>query len=141
MRNRDFEWDERPSMSKKPISNADEPAGFADDGGIDWVASDAMSDADIAVAVAGDPDAAPVDDIPSPNARRVCLARVLRRRLGLTHAEFEARYRVPINTLFGWERGTAIPDTMAEAFLKLIAADPDGVAAKIADTGMPVAAE
>ena len=63
--------------------------------------------------------------------RPMRLVATLRLDLGLGREEFAARYRVPIETLEGWERGTIEPDSVALAFLRLIAADPDGVAAKL----------
>ena len=52
----------------------------------------------------------------------------LRQRLGLTHDEFAERYGIPIDIVEAWERGTTRPDAISTAFLKLIAADPIGVA-------------
>lgn len=128
-------------MSKTPTSSASNTPGLADDGGMDWGNFDALTDADIATAVAADPDARPVEEPLSSNARRIGLEGSLRFRLQLSLEEFEARYRIPADTLFAWERGTARPDLAMLAYLTLIAADPDGVAATLTQTRAAVAAE
>ncbi len=53
------------------------------------------------------------------NVRRV------RHGLGLTQAEFSARYRVPIGTLRDWEQARATPPDFAIAYLRVIARDPE----------------
>ena len=129
-------------MSKTPISpDSTVPPGMADDGGMDWGALDALTDANIAAAARSDPDTRPIDRPVSPDARRTGLAGVIRLRLRLTHVEFEARYRVPAATLEAWERGLATPDATTQAYLALIAADPDGVAATLARERQATAAE
>jgi len=52
------------------------------------------------------------------NVRRV------RRGLGLTQAEFSARYRVPVGTLRDWEQARVTPPDFAIAYLRIIARDP-----------------
>lgn len=46
----------------------------------------------------------------------------------LTQEEFSARYHIPVGTLRDWEQGRSEPDAPAKAYLKVIAADPEGVA-------------
>jgi len=60
-------------------------------------------------------------------ARRIPRAKTLRRALGLTQAEFSARYHIPLNLLQDWEQGRTEPDEPARAYLTVIAADPEGV--------------
>ena len=91
----------------------------------DWTALDAQSDEDIARNVAGDADAAPIlSDAETASA----LARSLRRRLGISQAEFSARYHVPIGTLRDWEQNRKYPDAPALAYLRVIAREPQMVA-------------
>jgi putative transcriptional regulator len=53
---------------------------------------------------------------------------VLRRAFGLTQEEFSARFAIPLGTLRDWEQRRSAPDATAQAYLKVIAADPDSVA-------------
>jgi putative transcriptional regulator len=60
--------------------------------------------------------------------RRVPFAKHLRWRLRLTQEEFSARFAIPLGTLRDWEQGRTEPDATANAYLKVIAAEPDAVA-------------
>jgi putative transcriptional regulator len=53
---------------------------------------------------------------------------VLRQAFGLTQEEFSARFAIPLGTLRDWEQRRSAPDATAQAYLKVIAADPDSVA-------------
>ena len=91
----------------------------------DWAAVDAQSDQDIARSVAGDADAAPLLTAAETAAT---LARSVRKRLGISQAEFAARYHVPIGTLRDWEQNRKQPDAPALAYLRVIAREPKLVA-------------
>jgi len=91
----------------------------------DWQAIDAQSDADIVSNVAGDPDAAP---ILTDGETAAAIARAVRRRLGLSQADFAARFHVPVGTLRDWEQNRRQPDAPALAYLRVIARAPDIVA-------------
>jgi putative transcriptional regulator len=102
------------------------------------------SDAEIAAAVAADPDAAPVrseEELAAVRARE--LARDvfgvmrLRRRLGLVQVVFAKRYGIPLTTLRNWEQGRAEPDRSAKVLLAAIASDPEGVAQAARHAGDP----
>ncbi len=73
-----------------------------------------------------------IDDLDDPEAgavwRKVPRSRVLRRWMKLSIEEFGERYQIPVETLRAWEDGTATPDAVAEAYLRVIAAEPDAVA-------------
>lgn len=58
--------------------------------------------------------------------------RALRLRLRLTQEEFAARYQVPLGTLRDWEQRRTEPDMAAQAYLKVIAAEPTRVAEVLA---------
>ena len=90
-----------------------------------WAAIDAQTDEDIARHVAGDPDAAP---ILSEAETAAAIARLVRKRLGISQAEFSARYHVPIGTLRDWEQNRKQPDAPALAYLRVIAREPAMVA-------------
>lgn len=64
----------------------------------------------------------------------------LRQTLGLRREEFAARYRIPIDTVEAWERGTAEPDAVGRALLALIEADPEAVGRMLSET-TPAAAD
>jgi putative transcriptional regulator len=91
----------------------------------DWTAQDALTDADIARAVDTDPDAAP---ILTDAQAAAALVRTVRRRLGLSQAEFATRYHIPAGTLRDWEQSRKKPDSTAMAFLRVIAREPEIVA-------------
>ena len=59
---------------------------------------------------------------------RVPFVATLRRRLRLTQEEFSARFAIPLGTLRDWEQGRSEPDATSQAYLKVIAADPERVA-------------
>jgi len=89
----------------------------------------------IEAAAAADPDARPMTLEELRTARRVPRVKTLRRALGLTQQEFAARYRIPLGTLRDWEQGRTEPDQPARAYLKVIARDPEGARAALAESG------
>ncbi len=91
----------------------------------DWRAVDARTDSDIARQVADDPDAAP---ILSGGETAAAIARTVRKRLGLSQAQFAARFHLPVGTLRDWEQNRRQPDAPALAYLRVIAREPDMVA-------------
>ena len=91
----------------------------------DWAKIDAQTDEDITRNVASDPDAAP---ILTEAETAAALARSVRKRLGISQAEFAARYHVPIGTLRDWEQNRKQPDAPALAYLRVIAREPKMVA-------------
>ena len=91
----------------------------------DWAAVDAQTDEDIVRHAAEDPDAAPILTAAQTAA---IITRAVRQRLGISQAEFAARYHVPIGTLRDWEQNRKQPDAPAMAYLRVIAREPDMVA-------------
>jgi putative transcriptional regulator len=59
--------------------------------------------------------------------KRTPQAKVIRRALALTQEEFAVRYHIPLGTLRDWEQGRAQPDRPAQAYLKIIACEPERV--------------
>lgn len=105
---------------------------------VDWRRIDAMTDADIARAGAGDPDAAPdLSDAP-PEAVRVAHppggvnVRGIRARLGLTQGQFAARFGFAVGTLRDWEQGRKQPEPATRTLLLVIERNPDLVAGVVA---------
>ena len=86
-----------------------------------------MTEAEISAAAAADPDARPMTPDELRLARKVPRAKTVRRALGLTQEAFAARYHIPLGTLRDWEQGRAEPDQPTQAYLKVIAQDPEGV--------------
>ena len=96
---------------------------------------EALTDEEIAAAVASDPDAAPLlgeGELEAFLARQAerdkyGVAR-LRGRLGIAQIGFADRYKIPLNTLRNWEQAVCEPDRAAKVLLAAIATDPDMVA-------------
>jgi putative transcriptional regulator len=93
-----------------------------------------MTAQEISAAAASDPDARPMTSEQLAAARRIPRVKTLRRALGLTQEEFATRYHIPLGTLRDWEQGRTAPDQPARAYLKVIAADPEGVSRSLASS-------
>ena len=82
------------------------------------------------------PDGEPAYDSENPplteaqlaRMKRISPAKHLRWKLSLSQQAFAERYQIPIGTLRDWEQHRSEPDAPARAYLKVIAADPEGVA-------------
>ncbi len=59
--------------------------------------------------------------------KRTSQAKIIRRALALTQEEFAVRYHIPLGTLRDWEQGRAQPDRPTQAYLKIIACEPERV--------------
>jgi putative transcriptional regulator len=105
----------------------------------DWAAIDSLTDEQILAAALDDPDARPIVEGRTGNIRRGPHPRFLRMKLRLSREEFASRYNFPLAVLEQWEAHKSHPDEIARAYLKAIAADPDGVAKAVA--AKPQAAE
>jgi putative transcriptional regulator len=101
---------------------------------VDWRRVATTTDREIAKQIAADPDTAPIFSarelsrarrvVPPPAAEDV---RAIRRRLGLTQAEFAARYGFSLETIRNYEQGHRRPAGPARVLLKVIASEPDAV--------------
>jgi putative transcriptional regulator len=60
--------------------------------------------------------------------QRARLIRVARTKLGLSQAEFAAKFRVPVGTLRDWEQARATAPDFAIAYIRVIGQHPDLVA-------------
>jgi putative transcriptional regulator len=78
-------------------------------------------------AARADHDAQPLTEADLKRMKRTPRAKIIRRALELTQEEFAARYHIPLGTLRDWEQGRAEPDQPTQAYLTLIARDPDHV--------------
>ena len=104
-------------------------------GETDWARIDAMTDEEAEANASADPDNFPAERA-IPSAR----SRVIRMAFGLTQEEFAARYHIPLGTLRDWEQHRSEPDQAAQAYLKVIAREPEMVARALAER-RPAAAE
>jgi putative transcriptional regulator len=86
-----------------------------------------MTDEEVHAAALSDPDNPPLTEERLKQLKRVPRVRTLRRALGLTQEEFAARFHIPLGTLRDWEQGRTEPDQPTQAYLKVIAQNPDGV--------------
>ncbi len=84
-------------------------------------------------------DAQPIPEGAPRRTWRGLLPRILFNRLGLSVEEFAARYQVPLDLATAWHTNKIWPDPVASAYLKAIAADPEGVARAV--SGRKEAAE
>jgi putative transcriptional regulator len=106
----------------------------------DWARFDAMTDEEAEANALSDPDNPPMTEEQLRSARRISFAKHLRFKFMLTQEEFSARYHIPLGTLRDWEQHRSEPDQAAQAYLKVIAKEPDMVARALAET-KPLAAE
>ena len=74
-----------------------------------------------------DPDDRPLTDADLARMKRTPQVKLVRRALGLTQEEFANQFHIPIGTLRDREQGRNVPDKAAEAYLRVIARDPDAV--------------
>ncbi|MGX8011437.1 helix-turn-helix domain-containing protein [Mesorhizobium sp. ORM8.1] len=92
----------------------------------DWDRLRAMSDADAEAGALAD-EANPPISTDRPDMVPVARVKVIRRALHLTQEEFSVRYRIPLGTLRDWEQGRTEPDQAAQAYLQVIAKEPETV--------------
>ena len=102
-------------------------------GDSDWARLDAMTDEEVVAAALSDPDAQPLTPEQLARMRRVSRVKVLRRRLGMTQAEFAEAFHLPITTLRDWEQHRSTPDAPARALLLAIERDPEVMRRLLAD--------
>jgi len=91
------------------------------------------TDEEVAAAALSDPDAQPLTPEQLGSMRRVSRVKVLRRRLGMTQAEFAEAFHLPITTLRDWEQRRSTPDAPARALLLAIERDPKVMRRLLAD--------
>ncbi len=105
-------------MRIDPLDSTTSPVGR-----IDLARVDAATEDDIASHLAADESEAMLDA--AKFARRV------RRRLGLTQAQFSHHLDVPIDTIRNWEQGKRSPTGAAKALLKVLDKAPEAALAAL----------
>src|SRR5712692_887097 len=84
-----------------------------------------MTPAAVEAAARADRDAQPLTAGDLKRMKRTPQAKIIRRALALTQEEFAVRYHIPLGTLRDWEQGRAQPDRPTQAYLKIIACEPE----------------
>ena len=77
-----------------------------------------------------DPTALPVEDRKTGRlgpVGRVSLAKRIRWALHMSQIEFAKTFRIPLGTLRDWEQHRRDPDQAAQAYLEVIAREPEAV--------------
>jgi putative transcriptional regulator len=105
-------------------------------GKVDWERVDATTDEDIQRMIESDPDTAP-DLSVNRDWRKVITPKVpdvraLRRKLGLSQAQFASKFGFNLRTLQEWEQGRALPDRPARILLRVIGKSPKTVERAVA---------
>lgn len=93
----------------------------------DWERVRNMTDEEAYQNALADPDNPPLTAEKLATMKRSSRARVIRRALGMTQQEFSTKFRIPIATLADWEALRAEPDEASQAYLRVIATDPEAV--------------
>ena len=93
-------------------------------GDTDWTRVNAMSEEEITAAALSDPDCPPLTDEQLARFKRVNAVKDIRRRLGMTQAQFAETFSLPLATVRDWEQERSYPDAPARALLTAIARDP-----------------
>lgn len=87
------------------------------------------------IAIPADPDDPEDRDVTVGALKRAHMGRTIRRlrhRLGLSQSVFAKRYGIPLANIQQYEIGRTMPPPAVRSYLKVIAADPKGIAAVIA---------
>lgn len=81
-----------------------------------------------------DDDNLPLSDNELRSMKRTPQAKIIRRALQLSQQEFATQFHIAIGTLRDWEQNRAEPDGAAQAYLKVIAKEPDMVRRTLANS-------
>ncbi len=87
------------------------------------------------IAIPADPNDPEDRDVSIEGLERGQRARLIRKTrtaLGLSQAEFAARFHVPVGTLRDWEQARTMAPDFAIAYVRVIARDPEMVAEAVA---------
>jgi putative transcriptional regulator len=92
-----------------------------------------MSDEEVERAARDDPDAQPLSGEKLARGFRPKTLTALRKRLGLSQAEFARQFTLNLRTLQDWEQGSREPEDVAQAYLRVIEGNPDAVRGALKD--------
>ncbi|MGA2126438.1 MAG: transcriptional regulator [Xanthobacteraceae bacterium] len=94
-----------------------------------WAQLRAKTNGEVLTEARADPTALPVEDRKARLGRvaRVSQAKRIRWALHMSQIEFAKTFRIPLGTLRDWEQHRRDPDQAAQAYLEVIAREPDAV--------------
>jgi len=95
-----------------------------------WARLRAKTHDQVVTEARADPTALPLEDRKAGSlgpAGRVSLAKRIRWALHMSQIEFAKAFRIPLGTLRDWEQHRRGPDQAAQAYLEVIAREPDAV--------------
>jgi putative transcriptional regulator len=95
-----------------------------------WARLRAMTDEEALAAARRDPDNPPLEDRDPASlgpAGHITRATHIRRALRMSKAEFAKTFHIPLAALREWEHHFSEPDETAQAYLEVIAREPDAV--------------
>ena len=97
---------------------------------VKWARLRAKTNDQVLTEARADPTALPVEDRRAGalgRVGRVSLAKRTRWALHMSQIEFSKTFRIPLGTLRDWEQHRRDPDKAAQAYLEVIAREPDVV--------------
>ena len=97
----------------------------------DWERLRSMTDKEVEAAARADPDAQPMTEAQLAQTFRPADITAIRKRLGLSQSAFAKRFQINLRTLQDWEQGRRAPEDIARTYLRVIAHDPQAVAAAL----------
>ena len=89
---------------------------------------------DFTMSKTNDDDNLPLSDNELPSMKRTPQAKIIRRALQMSQQEFATQFHISIGTLRDWEQNRAQPDGAAQAYLKVIAKEPNLVRQALASS-------
>jgi putative transcriptional regulator len=95
-----------------------------------WARLRAKTNDQVLAEARADPAASPVEDRRPGSlgpVARVSFAKRIRWNLRMSQIEFAKTFRIPLGTLRDWEQHRRDPDQAAQAYLEVIAREPDAV--------------
>ena len=94
-----------------------------------WARLRAKTNGQVLAEARADPSALPVEDRKTRVGRvaRASLAKRIRWSLGMSQTQSAKTFRIPLGTLRDWEQHRRDPDQAAQAYLEVIAREPDAV--------------
>src|SRR5436309_2004360 len=95
-----------------------------------WAKLRSKTDRQVLDEARADPTALPVEDRKRGSlgpVGRVSLPKRIRWALHMSQIEFAKTFRIPLGTLRDWEQHRREPDQAAQAYLEVIAREPDAV--------------
>lgn len=99
----------------------------------DWDRLRLMTDEEVEAAALSDPDAQPLTEGQLARSFRPADIIRVRKRLGLSQSAFARRFQINLRTLQDWEQGRRAPETLAQAYLRVIDRHPEAVVAALED--------